>query len=686
MDYRLQDLIDTEEFQSLQDRLNRVYSFPCAIIDNEGEILTRTAWQDVCTKFHRRNRECEKMCIESDQYILSHLAEANPTVSYRCPHGLTDNATPIIVEGRHLGNFFAGQFFMDKPDLEFYRERARRYGFDEQAYLEAVRKVPIWTQQQLNNYLFFIKGLIEIVTSIALKNMRTIESQKRLLESEEKHRAIVQTAMDGFCLTDTEGRLLQVNDAYCRMSGYSEPELLTMKIGDLDLDWSEEAIQTNMKKIMAHGEDRFETRHRRRDGSSVFVEASIKYFNVQNKELFVAFLHDITARKQAEAEKARLSAQLQQAQKMESVGRLAGGVAHDFNNMLGVILGHGETALEKIDPADPLRENLTEILKAARRSADLTRQLLAFARKQTVAPRVLDLNETIAGMIKMLTRMIGEHIALNWRPGSDLWPVKVDPSQIDQILANLCVNSRDAISDIGRIDIETSNVVHDEAYCSGQPGLKPGEYVRVAVSDTGCGMSREVLSHVFEPFFTTKEVGLGTGLGLATVYGAVKQNDGFIHVRSDVGAGTTFTIYLPRCREKAAQLRAEEAAAPRRDKITTLLVEDEPAILKLTEAVLKKQGHRVLAANAPKEAIRLAGEFDGDIHLLITDVIMPEMNGRNLARSIQSRYPNIKCLFMSGYTADVIASNNMLDEKVCFIQKPFSLKGLASKVTEALES
>jgi PAS domain S-box-containing protein len=684
MDYRLQDLIDIEQFQSLQDRLNRIYSFPCSIIDNEGNILTATAWQDICSKFHRQNKECEKKCIESDQYILSHLKEADPAVSYRCPHGLLDNATPIIIEGKHLGNFFTGQFFMEKPDLEFYRKQAKRYGFDERAYIEAVQKVPIWTQEQLNNYLFFIKGLIEIITSIALKNLRTIESQKKLDESEQEHRAIIQTAMDGFCLVDLQGRLLQVNAAYCRMSGYSESELLTMRIGDLDVDWSEDAIIAHIQKLITQGEDRFETRHRRKDGTIFFVEIGVKYHSINNKERIVAFLHDITSRKQAEAEKDKLATQLQQAQKMESVGRLAGGVAHDFNNMLGVILGHAEMALEKAAPAQSLHEHLAEILNAARRSAGLTRQLLAFARKQAVAPRVLNLNETIAGMIKMLERMIGEQISLNWRPGANLWPVKVDPSQIDQILANLCVNARDAISDIGRIIIETGNCVLDDAYCNAHAGFVPGEYVRIAVSDSGCGMDAEALRHVFEPFFTTKEVGLGTGLGLATVYGAVKQNNGYINVHSDLGLGTSITIYLPRCREKAVTLRVEETPAPRRDRVTTLLVEDEPAILKLATIILKRHGHNVLAASTPGEAIRLAGEYGGDINLLITDVIMPEMNGHSLAKNLQLLYPNIKILFMSGYTADVIADNNMLHESVCFMQKPFSLQDLASKVTEAL--
>jgi two-component system, cell cycle sensor histidine kinase and response regulator CckA len=685
MKYRLQDLIDIQQFQSLQDQLNRIYSFPCAITDEEGNILASTALQDICTKFHRQNKECEKICIESDQFIRTHLAEANPSVDYRCPHGLVDSVTPIIIEGKHLGNYFIGQFFFEKPDVSFFKKQAQRYGLDEQAYIEAVQKVPIWTLDQLNNYQCYIKELIRVITGIALKNLRTIESQRKLLENENEHKAIIQTAMDGFWMVDRQGHLLQVNDAYCRMSGYSESELLNRRIGDLDADENDEKIVAHIQKVVAQGEDRFESTHRHKDGSIFFVEVSAQRRTSHNTEQFVVFLHDITARKRTELEKSKLSTQLQQSQKMESVGRLAGGVAHDFNNMLEVILGHAEFALQKVDPANPIHENLTEILDAARRSADLTRQLLAFARKQTVAPRALDLNETIKNMIKMLDRMIGKQITLSWRPGNNLWTVKMDPSQIDQILANLCVNARDAISDSGRITIETENYTMDDAFCRAHEGFTPGEYVRLVVGDSGCGMDKETISHVFEPFFTTKEVGLGTGLGLATVYGAVKQNNGFIDVQSLVGLGTTISIFLPRCTEKTSELRVQETALAQRGPVTILLVEDEPAVLELVARILRSYGYNVLDASAPEDAIHLAAKYGKDIHLLMTDVIMPEMNGRHLARILLSRYPHIKCLFMSGYTADVIDHDNLLKEGIYFIQKPFLLQDLMNKVTEALE-
>ncbi len=380
-----------------------------------------------------------------------------------------------------------------------------------------------------------------------------------------------------------------------------------------------------------------------------------------------------------------LEEQLLQAHKMESVGRLAGGVAHDFNNMLGVILGYSEILLEQLEDDQSMAAALHGIQQAAQRSADLTRQLLAFARKQTVAPKVLDLNATVTGMLTMLRRLIGEDIDLAWLPGEHLAPVKMDPSQIDQVLANLCVNARDAIKGTGKVTIETSNVTFDAAYCAQHSGFLAGEYVLLAVSDNGSGMDRDTLAHLFEPFFTTKEMGKGTGLGLAMVYGIVKQNHGFVNVYSEPGQGTTFNIYLPRYAVKADRAAKIETTKPAATGLETiLLVEDEPMILDMTVAMLERLGYTVLPAGTPGEAIRLAREYVGRIDLVMTDVVMPEMNGRELTGKLLSMRPDLKRLFMSGYTANVIEHHGVLDEGVHFMQKPFSRISLAAKVREAL--
>jgi len=368
---------------------------------------------------------------------------------------------------------------------------------------------------------------------------------------------------------------------------------------------------------------------------------------------------------------------------MESVGRLAGGVAHDFNNMLGVILGRADLGLLRVEPASPVHDDLLEIRKAAERSAGLTRQLLAFARRQTVAPKVLDLNATVEGLLKMMRRLIGEDIDLVWRPEARLWPVRMDASQVDQLLANLCVNARDAIAGVGRLTIETRNAVLDRGD-DALAEVAPGDYVMLGVSDDGQGMAEDVLPHIFEPFFTTKE-GKGTGLGLATVYGIVKQNEGAIRVSSQPGRGSTFTIYLPRYLGAEAR-PAEKAAAPAETggHETILLVEDEGASLRVARHILESLGYTVLAAGTPREALRIAEERAGEIQLLLTDVIMPEMNGRDLAERLLARSPALKCLFVSGYTADVIAHRNVLSQGVHFLQKPFGTSELAAKVREAL--
>lgn len=499
------------------------------------------------------------------------------------------------------------------------------------------------------------------------------------------HFAIEHMADAAFWMT-SDARFFYVNQAACRALGYSSDELVRMSVADIGPEFPMETWADHWNELREKRHLVFQTTHRTKGGRVYPVELHSNFVEVDGREYNCAFARDITEQKRVNEEREKLQAQLSQAQKMESVGRLAGGVAHDFNNMLGAILGYTELGMMKVSATDPTHGTLKDIQKAAQRSVDLTRQLLAFARKQTVAPKVLDLNETLEGMLKMLRRLIGENIHLSWLPGKDLGRLRMDPSQIEQLLANLCVNARDAIHDTGKIIVETAAVTLDEADRAGHMGMVPGEYVLLAVSDNGCGMDTETLSHLFEPFFTTKEVGKGTGLGLATVYGMVKQNNGFIDVHSEPGQGTTFRIYLPRNTAENGPKTKKGAAPPAlHGRETILLVEDEPMILDITMKMLERQGYTVRTAATPGEAIRLAREHAGEIQLLMTDVVMPEMNGRDLAKNLLSLYPNLKRLFMSGYTADVIAHHGVLDEGVQFIQKPFSMQTLAAKVREVLD-
>lgn len=398
----------------------------------------------------------------------------------------------------------------------------------------------------------------------------------------------------------------------------------------------------------------------------------------------VGTCQDITERKQAEEDRVALNARFQQAQKLESVGRLAGGVAHDFNNMLGVILGNVDLALTRVDQSQPIYEDLSEVQSAAVRSAELTRQLLAFARKDASVPRVIDLDEAVASMLAILKRLIGEDIDLQWHPGGHGWNVYIDPSQVDQILANLCVNARDAIDGSGTLRISTTCVELDEACCSPHPDAAVGAFVRLAVTDSGCGMDADTLSHVFEPFFTTKGPGQGTGLGLATVYGIVRQHHGFITIDSTPGVGSTFNIHLPRHVEARGPSTAAVAAPTQRGSETILVVEDDPQVLKMTTRLLHDLSYTVLAAGSPAEALRIATEQGDSIHLLITDVVMPGMNGRQLADRLLTMCPHLRHLFTSGYTTDVITHRGLVDEGRHFLRKPFTRDALAAKVREVL--
>jgi PAS domain S-box-containing protein len=548
----------------------------------------------------------------------------------------------------------------------------------------------IFNKASLTDTSGSIIGLIGAILDITARK----QAETALRLSEERLQLTLNTSQIGIWDWDIKKDTWYASPIFYSMLGYDPAH------GPADRsEWLErvhpedrDAVAQKIATVLQGGASiyQYEARMRHADGSYKWhsvIGHAIEWDDEQKPTRLIGVRIDVTERKLAEAENIKLQAQLQQAQKMEAVGQLAGGVAHDFNNMLGVILGHAEMALEQADQVQPIFAHLDEIRRAAARSADITRQLLAFARKQTVAPKVIDLNETIEGMLKMLRRLIGEDINLAWLPGAGLWPIKMDPSQIDQILANLCVNARAAIAGVGKIIVETGNKVVDENYCDTQAGFVPGEYVRISVSDNGCGMDKEAMDHIFEPFFTTKGVGEGTGLGLATVYGAIRQNDGYINVYSEQGQGTTFNVYLPRYSGTTGQIKKEDAAKSLvGGHETVLLVEDEPTVQKMTRAMLLRLGYIVMAATSPGEAIRLVEGLAGKIDLLVTDVIMPEMNGRDLAERLMSRQSGMKCLFMSGYTADIIAKQGIVDEKVHFIQKPFSLKELSAKVREVLES
>jgi PAS domain S-box-containing protein len=516
------------------------------------------------------------------------------------------------------------------------------------------------------------------------------QAEEELRKKDEQFRTLTTLAPAGIYLSDADGNCLYANPAWCKMAGLQSEEALgTGWARALHPDDRDRVLSDWNHLVESQGQWGQEYRFQTRDGKVTWVYglAAPQYDASGKITQYVGINIDITDHKLAEEEKAKLQDQLTQAQKMESVGRLAGGVAHDFNNLLMGILNYAQLCRDKVAQDHPIREWLNEITVDAERSAQLTHQLLAFARKQIIAPKVLDLSETVSGMLKLLRRLIGEDIIMNLTAHSDTWPVKMDPVQIDQILANLAVNARDAIGGVGSITIETSNATFDEAYCAAHLGAVPGDYALLTVTDTGCGMDPETLEHIFEPFFTTKGVGEGTGLGLATVYGIVKQNNGYINVYSEPGKGTTFKIYLPRhVLAETAQAAVAAPAKPPRGTETILMVEDEKSVRLTTHMFLEDLGYTVLVAENPEKALALVAQHPAEIHLLITDVIMPGMSGRDLAQRLSELRPAIKRLFISGFTADVIAQRGILDDGVNFLSKPFGRDALARKVREVLEA
>jgi len=617
-----------------------------------------------------------------------------------CTHDLEGRILSVNPwAARVLG--YAPEEFLQRNFREFLSPKSRE-GFG--AYVDEIRKqgaaqglMVVQTragERRIWEYKNTLRtdGVAEpIVRGMARDVTERKNAEIALRESERRYRDMLSKIKLISMTLDRDARVTFCNDYLLQITGWRREEVLGS-------DWFERFIppgNEGLKGAFAELLDdlptawHFENEILTRAGERLLIRWNNSVLRAASGEVIgtVSIGEDITGRKHAEAEKEKLQAQLVQAMKMEAVGRLAGGVAHDFNNILTAIIGNVSLAHMKLSPSDPSAAMLAEANKAAERAATLTQQLLAFSRKQIIEPKILILNDLISDLNAMLVRLIREDIELRIHQGRDLGAAKVDVGQFQQVLVNLVVNARDAMPDGGKIVIETSNADLDDAYCAGRPYVTPGRYVMVAVRDTGHGMSEEVKSHIFEPFFTTKVMGSGTGLGLATAYGAVKQAGGSIEVDSEVGSGTTFRIYLPRVEEEASKMAREEL--PQKlpgGTETVLVVEDEHIVRDLAVRVLDELGYKVLQSSNGEQAIALSRGHGGRIDLLMTDVVMPGMNGGELANQLVLHRPEMKVLFTSGYTEDVIVHHGVLDDEVSFLAKPYSPSALAKKIREVLDA
>ena len=527
-------------------------------------------------------------------------------------------------------------------------------------------------------------GEVERFSTVSRDVTERKRAEEALHESEARYRALFESAAEGILVADLEARRLKyANPAICKMLGYSEEELMRLGVADI-----------HPKESLGHVAAEFEAQTRgertlasalpclRKDGTVFYADVVATCAVIDGRPCLIGFFTDVTDRR-------NLEEQLRQAQKMEAVGRLAGGVAHDFNNLLTVIGGNAELAASTPQLPPDAHRHLSEITQATERAAHLTRQLLAFSRRQALEPRVVSLNDVLSNMDKMLRRLIAENIEFTTRPAKDLWAVCVDVGQIEQVVVNLAVNARDAMPDGGRLVLETANADLDEEYARSHSDVTPGHYVMLVVSDTGVGMANEVKERIFEPFFTTKEMGKGTGLGLPTCYGIVKQSGGHIWVYSEPGKGTTFKIYLPRVEKEPGALprREDTADLPPGGNETILLVEDDASVRAVASRILRDQGYTVLEAGNGEEALHVARRAPGKtIHLVLTDVVMPEMGGKELSQRLKALRPSVKVLFASGYTETAVVRNSAFEPGFALLQKPFTKIALARKVREALDS
>jgi|GEM_PF-572603 len=692
-DLTLTDIVDLDLLQRLQDAFADAFNMPSIIYGPKGTPITRPSCFRPFCKLVRSTERGAARCEAFDEKRMRALRENHtPQIRRGCAlNNMVTGTVPIMIQDRHLANWGIGQMVDGGLDPDEVRRYAAEIGLDEEDLIEAAKTLDPVNNEAFERAVEFLNVLAGQISLLALQNVqqgRDIARREQAEATRERLMHAIENTKESIVITDIKGTIQYVNPAFEHITGYTREEAVGQNPRILKSGEHDEAFYKEMWGTLSSGKSwAGRITNKKKDGTLFTEDATISPVidASGNTTNYVAVKRDVTQAIQFENEKARLAEQYRQAQKVESIGRLAGGVAHDLNNLLTPIIGYSEMLQYDIAPGNPRLDKVDQILRAGMRARDLVRQLLAFSRKQTLDFKLVEINKAIAGFEKFLRRTIREDIKLELFLSPDPLTVMADIGQIEQVLMNLAVNAADAMPDGGRLTIETTQVDLDEEYAAEHTAVEPGPYVLLSVSDSGIGMDDETRENIFEPFFSTKSES-GTGLGLATVYGIVKQHGGNIWVYSEPGKGTTFKIYLPVCEAAPVEeTTGKKEIADLTGTETILLAEDNEQVRELAHAILERQGFTVLVAENGQAALAILERHDGPLHLLLTDVVMPEVNGRDLFAKAAERHPGLKVLYMSGYTDNVIAHRGILDKNVAFIQKPFSVNALAAKVREVLD-
>ena len=675
MQYDFKGLVDIPKLQKLTDELYLASSIPSAVISIEGEVLTGSGWQRICTDFHRQNPQVERECIKSDTTIRKKMADGEPFAIYKCPRGLVDASSPVIIAGEHIANVFAGQVFLEPPNdatEQLFREQAHKFGFDETDYIKAFREVPIFTEERFRAALSFISKLAKMIADMGFTRLNELKSKDALLESEEKYRSIMDSMEDATYICSSDFRIEYMNPAMIKRAGY---EAIGEACHEVMHGLDEKCPWCIAAKVMNGESIGYETVSPKDD--KIFFISNSPIYHTDGSVSKLTVFRDITEYKKMEKS-------LQQAQKMEAIGTLAGGIAHDFNNILFPIVGYTEMLIEDIPEDSPYQESLNEIYAGAIRAKDLVKQILTFSRQKSADLILVKIQHIIKEALRLIRSSISAIIEIKEDVQADCGMIKADPTQIHQIIMNLATNAYHAMQETGgELKISLKEIKLDEHDII-TPGMIPGGYACLTIADTGMGMDKALIEKIFDPFFTTKEIGKGTGMGLSVVGGIVKGMNGAVKVYSRPNKGTEFHVYLPIAENPIEKQKVETKEQIQEGTERILLVDDEEYILIMVKQMLERLGYQVTSRISSIETLET---FRADPHkfdMVITDMEMPNMSGDNLAVELTRIRPDIPILLCTGFS-EIISEEKAASLGIKgFLMKPIVIKDLAQKVNEVL--